>query len=368
MNIIYYQTKTQFENTGDVLINNALIHELRKYGKLRCNCSQQIPDEFINELEINDEEKMYCKNDVSFSLKILKNAVKEKKKGNRIYVISGLGHQYGGNFKTNIKIIISAIIFMIFKLFGIKIIKIGSSIGPVTKGMAVAERFRSNFIDAYYVRDTKSYQLCQEIKINKAKLCPDMSWIYLNHHKSQLNDNNIVTVNLRKSILNENDEEYQKKLIETTDIALNEISKSIKNMRVFFVYQVRRDEEFARTCYEYFKNKYDCYFNERQILLSNAQTIYSESVFNISSRLHSLLLGYKYGALPIAIINKEKHIKISQTFIDCKIDDLIFDINERDIHNLDSVIQNKNERFKSLIDVEKEKCNEIRNILNEIFV
>lgn len=44
MNTIYYQTKTKFNNTGDALINKALIEMLRNYGQLKCNCSKEIPE------------------------------------------------------------------------------------------------------------------------------------------------------------------------------------------------------------------------------------------------------------------------------------------------------------------------------------
>ncbi len=366
MNVIYYQTKTQFENTGDILINNALINELRKYGKLKCYTSKNIPVDFINELGILNNEKINCKNNVFFSLEILRESIKGKKQGNKVYVFSGLGHQWGGNIKANLRVFLSSIIFMIFKLFGIKIIKIGASIGPVTKGMAIVEKFRSNFVDFYYVRDTKSYELCQKLGIKKAKICPDMSWIYLEKHREEINESNIITVNLRESILNEKNENYQERLIDSTDIVLKELSKYISDMKVYFIYQVKRDREFSKKCYEHFKNKYNCYLIEEQILLTNSQDIYSKSVFNLSSRLHSLLLGYKYGSLPLAIIDKEKHIKISQTFIDCKLDSLIFDINERNVENLNTLIQNKKTIFNELISVEKEKRKEVYEVLNTI--
>ena len=57
MNYIFYQTKTKFINTGDALINKALLDTLREYGKLQCNCSKEIPQDFIEEIGIKEGEK-----------------------------------------------------------------------------------------------------------------------------------------------------------------------------------------------------------------------------------------------------------------------------------------------------------------------
>lgn len=369
MNYIYYQTKTQFENAGDVLINKALIENLREFGSLKCNCSKSISNEFIKELGILDDEKIECKNGFSYMINIFKQSVKAKKNKSKVYIVSGLGHQWGGNFKTYLRNISAGLIFALYRLLGIRIIKIGMSIGPISKWQGITEKFRSKFINYYYVRDTKSLNLCNQIGIKKAKICPDMSWLYLNRKEKKLNNNNIISVSLRESVLNEKDNKYVEKMLEKCDLILKNLNKELDNkMKVIFYYQVKRDYDFCKKAYEYFKEKYDCEFIDNQFILSTVEKVYSKTSYNISNRMHSLLLGYKYGSLPIAIIDTEKHIKISQTLIDNNLNDFIVDVYNAEEKNIRDIINNKSGLFNKLINVEQESTNEILKILREIFL
>ncbi len=302
-------------------------------------------------------------------LYILKKAIKAKKQNDKVYLVSGLGHQYGGNAKTYLKNISVGIIFALYKLLNVKIIKIGSSIGPITKFQGITEKFRSNFIKHYYVRDTESLNLCQKIGIKNAKLCPDMSWLYLNKKNKKINNNNVVSVTLRESILNEKDSKYVKKMIEKCDLILKEINKELKdNMKILFYFQVKKDYDFCKKAYEHFKDKYNCEFIDIQINLSGAINIYQNSSYNISNRMHSLLLGYKYGSLPIAIIDAQNHIKISQTLKDNSLDDFIVDVYSGNEEKIDYIIKNRNILFNKLIDVERRNTDKILKILDEIFI
>lgn len=368
MNYIYYQTKTQFTNTGDVLINKALIESLRKYGKLRCNCEKEISKEFIQELEIKEDEKVVTKNVFSLFGDILKQAIKAKKNGDKVYIVSGLGHKWGGNFKINLKNMVAGIVSLFYKILGIKIVRIGMSIGPITNGLAIAEKFRSLFTHYYYVRDTKSYELCKKIGIKKVELCPDMSWIYLIGSSRVFNASNIVTVSLRESILNENNDIYKDEMFKKCGDILERIEKSMnQKIKVVFLYQVKQDKEFCKKAYELFSKKYDCEFLEEQINLFTAPEIYGKSILNISNRLHSILLGYKYGSLPIALIDTENHIKISQTLKDCELSELIVDVYNGKEEEIRNIVENKERLYKKLVSVENEKKAETIRILDKIF-
>ena len=85
MNIIYYQTKTKFINTGDALINKALLSVLRNYGNLKCNCSKDIPESFIQELGIKESERIVAESELGFVLGILKDGIESHKKNNKVF-------------------------------------------------------------------------------------------------------------------------------------------------------------------------------------------------------------------------------------------------------------------------------------------
>lgn len=367
MNVIYYQTKTKFTNTGDVLINKAMIEMLRNYGNIKCNCENNIPDYFINELDIKESEKIKVKNEFSLAFDILKTAKKLNKNGNKVYIVSGLGHTFGNGIKKNIRNIIAYIFFSIYKLYGVKIVRIGISLGPLGGILSKTEKIRSKKVDYYYVRDTKSLELCNEIGINNARLCPDLSWIYDNKNKRKFNPNQSICINLRKSIL-DNDEplSYLEAMLKRCSDILNILNYD-KSKKLFFCYQVDEDKEFSKFCYNYFNSKYDCVYIEDKITLFSAGNIYSKCSFNISNRMHSLLLGYKYGALPIALIDQKKHIKIHQTLKDNGLEKLSIDVYRGNDKSINYINNNSKKLASKLFLVEKERQKEILNILDRIF-
>lgn len=368
MNYIYYQTKTQFTNTGDALINRALIEVLRGYGVLKCNCSKNIPIKFVEELGIKESEKLSYKTEVGLVLSIIGRGIISLFNSDKVYVFSGLGHQWGGNYKLYIKNIIASVVFLLYRILGIKIIKIGSSIGPVTRLALVTEKIRSIFINNYYVRDTKSLELCHNNGIKKAKLSPDLSWLYLNQFEKKLNLTNIVTVNMRESILNEKDLFYVDSMKKTVYKILKMIEESFsEKIKVIFLYQVESDKTFCKNIFNELKREFDCEFVTERVTLESAKKIYGKSVYNISNRMHSLLLGYKYGSLPIVVIDKDKHIKISQTFKDSNLDEFIIDVYNSKSKNIEYILKNREELFSKLIINEKLKSNEIIGELNNVF-
>lgn len=368
MNYIFYQTKTKFINTGDALINKALLDTLREYGKLQCNCSKEIPEDFIEELGIKEEEKINCKNEIIFVSTILKRAFKSKKNKDKVFIVSGLGHTFGGSMRKVIRNLLVGFLFPIYRLFGVKIIRIGLSIGPISNLLAITEKFRSLFINEYLVRDTQSLELCHRIGIKKAKLCPDLSWLYLKEKERKGNINKNVIINLRKNILHENDENYINCMISKCEEILKEINlKTNKKMHLIFTYQVAEDKEYCKKMYEIFKNKYPSELIEDQISLKDAEKYYSLASYNISNRMHSLLLGYKYGSLPIALIDTKKHVKIEQTLIDCKLEKLAIDVYYGNKNEIEYILDNSNELLSQLFKVEKEKQIEILKILDRIF-
>ncbi len=368
MNIIYYQTKTKFVNTGDALINKALLDALRGFGKLKCNCSKDIPDYFIKELGIEDSEKISADNELGFVLEILKDARNAKKNNSKVFIVSGLGHNSGGSLKKCARNIVASLIFIVYRAFGVKTIRIGTSIGPISKLLAITENFRSKFIDYYYVRDTKSLKLCHSIGIKNAKLCPDMSWLYDLNGKRELIQNNNICVNLKSTIVSSSDADdktYQQSMINKCE----EIVKKIysEDSTIYFCYQVLEDKGYCEYVYSYFKDKYRCILIDKQMRLGDAEEVYGKCGYNISNRMHSLLLGYKYGSLPIALIDQKKHTKIQQTMIDSGLGELSIDVYNGSTKEIENIVGNREKLADIVFKAEKDRQKDIFSVLDMIF-
>lgn len=369
MNHIFYQTKTNFANTGDALINHALIDALRKYGAVHANCSSSVPAEFLDALGVRAEERMQSDSEFAFIQSVIRCALKRQKTGEHTYVFSGPGDMYGGGLRLVIRNLASALIFPVFRLFGVRIVRIGRSVGPISTLMALSERIRCIFLTHYFVRDTQSLQRCKDNGMKKVKLSPDLSWIYDAEHTACVNHTNTVMVNLRNSIFDDTDEAFVEATIEKCVDVLSEINKCIKGqMKILVAYQVAKDARFGKAVYERLKSTYDVTYIGHQMRLDELETYYGAVDYHISNRMHSLLAGYKYGSLPIALIDTRNHMKIAATFEDCGLHELMVDIyDERTAENVAGICARREDLLKKVFQCEKRQQEAIYKTLDYIF-
>ena len=367
MNHIYYQTKTKYTNTGDALINSALINELRKYGVLHANCGAEIPIEFLNALGLHEDERELATGEIFFVKAVVKQAIMSKRNGDRVFVFSGPGDLYGGGRRLVIRNLLSGLVFPIFRLCGVTIVRIGRSVGPISRMMALSEWIRGLFLSYYYVRDTGTLERCHKIGIKKAKLCPDLSWIYHSDHLKRINKTNAVMVNMRTSIFDDIEEGFVESTFNKCRHVLAELNDSVDGgIKIYVAYQVAEDREFCKWIAEQLKQSYDVVFIDHQMQLHELEKYYSKVDYHMSNRMHSLLVGYKYGSLPIALIDTEKHTKIAATFCDCQMEKLMVDIHAPS--GVCDLINKRETLMHRLFDYEEQCQKRIQQILSCIFV
>ena len=369
MNYIFYQTKTKYSNTGDMLINRALIEALRKFGVLYANCSKNIPGSFLASLGLTSDEKMVSKNELDFIKAVLKYALKCRKNGDRVYVFSGPGELFGSKAKLVIRNFASGLILPVLRLAGVKIVRIGRSVGPISRLMAISEWIRCVSLSHYFVRDCQSLARCKKMGIKKVKFCPDMAWMYDVAHSHDINRTNVVMVNLRNSIFDEVDEEFVETTLQKCEEVLDRINLFTRGkMKVFVTCQTTEDEGFSRVVYERLKKRYETEHSNHKMLLEDLKPAYQKVDYHISNRMHSLLVGYKYGSLPIALVDTRKHVKISSTFTDNQLEDLMFDISDPlDLQRLLWVLTNRNQIMHTLFDCERKNQEKVFSALRDCF-
>lgn len=369
MNHIFYQTKTQYTNTGDALINQALINVLREYGELHTNCSKDIPEDFLDSLGIRPGERVNSSSEFEFIREVLSCSASSRKTGDLVYIFSGPGDLYGGGMRLVIRNLVASLVFPVFRLLGVRIIRIGRSVGPISKMMALSERFRGVFLSRYYVRDTQSLERCRKMGIKKTEFCPDLSWIYDCDHPTKINKTNTVMVNLRNSIFDDVDMSFVEATLQRCEEVLNLLHQSCgDNMKVCVAYQIDEDEAFSKIVYERLRSAYEVEYIGHQMRLEELGRYYGNVDYHISNRMHSLLAGYKYGSLPIALIDTEKHVKIAATFSDCSLNELMVDIFEPiDVQKVASLVAQREVLLHKLYACEEKNRLEIIKVLDLVF-
>lgn len=367
MNYIFYQTKTKFTNTGDALINRALITTLRSYGKLYANCSSEIPDMFIQELGISNNEKLDGTSELSFVKNVLKCSLLKKKDDN-VYLFSGLGDSYGGTPKQVIRNILSSLTFALFRISGVKVVRIGRSVGPLTKAMQLTERFRSIFLSYNFVRDSKTLDRCRNYGIKKAEFCPDMSWLYDINGVRTINDTGTIMVNLRNAIFDDSEIPFVNATLNSLESVLEIFASHYgENLQILVAFQIDEDAAFSKQIYERLKNKYNVTYINHQMRMSELAGYYGMVDFHISNRMHSLLLGYKYGSLPLALVDVANHTKISATLKDCDLESLMIDIYDNRFEKVKELISNRDTLMNKIFATEIDMQNKIYDKLKVVF-
>lgn len=107
---------------------------------------------------------------------------------------------------------------------------------------------------------------------------------------------------------------------------------------------------------------------EEKLTLQTMPQFYGSGMFHISNRLHSLLYGYKYGSLPIALID-QNHKKIESTFSDNNLSSLIVDVFADDNttkERADDIILQRDKLFKELQETEEKNRKELESVFEHI--
>ena len=98
------------------------------------------------------------------------------------------------------------------------------------------------------------------------------------------------------------------------------------------------------------------------------ETCYGCVDFHISNRMHSLLAGYKYGSMPLALIDTQKHVKIAATFADCDLREFMFDIYEPvDSRQVSELVCHREDLLQKLFQCEQDQQARIVSTLEYVF-
>ncbi|QDH80803.1 polysaccharide pyruvyl transferase family protein [Echinicola soli] len=352
----YFQGNTQFDNTGDVLINKSLIELFRNYGKIVLN-DQKLPDFYKAALELKKEEAS-SNGKGSFYRQLFGKALSSMfKKSQKVVMVAGPPGHIFGNSREKIKKNLEYSVFLIMlTLMGVRIVRMGFSMGPIGKQQAVSERVRAWFTHHYWVRDSISLSLAHSIGIPKARFFPDLAWTYHANgvDLSKANKDEII-FSFRDSIYKDDaGQRYKDALIERLMYIIDHLKGQY---RLKITYQVAGDYDFCKALYEILLEKgYDVSFMEEQITLETAGEAYQNGVAILTNRLHGALLAAKYDVLPLVLTDIDRHLKIKGIYEDAGLSDLLLEAgqsNDALLQKVNMLLHQREEIFRKLDDLEK---------------
>lgn len=376
-NKIFYQAITQFENTGDLLINKSLLELIEGYGDLIIN-DVGVPVWYLQDLGVTAQSRLSNKTNSSFTIYLIKRVFKAAfNKEETVYLISGPGHFYGNSLKKTVKNYISGLLFAFLKILGCRIIKCGISLGPLSPRLGASEVFRSKFYRNYFIRDTLSLNLAKHIGIRNYQYMPDLAWAYKaestqDFQSSGKNDSISVFLSFRESVIEEQDSKglYLKSLISSLHLLLQQLTASGKQIKLAIGYQVDRDKKVCEILYREFNESYDVTYRYNRLGINDAELVYRDIDFVLSNRLHVLLFASKYDTVPICVTDVEKHVKIKGIFEDSDLQDLLIDITEKDgeqLNKLNNIVRSKGEILERIAYKDISYTKQMKQLIKSVF-
>ena len=290
----YFLCRSQYENLGDLIINKMLVDELCRYGNVYIDILN-IPEEFSQPLfqnpnTLNPKEELG-----TFDLKNKKARIKLlrflKKKH-----ISIITESPGPTFSLkplNRRSLISIRLWnLLYYIFGVRTVFIGKCCSNLIPNKV---KVGDTFVSEYYLRSKESVDyLSTQVPSKKVKYIPDLCFLLKYYVSPSLPKKKIAALDIR---LIEGKETYLKNWCR--QIVQDLIRQSFE---VVVYYQVERDFSIAKDLYDYLSDL-GVQFREN-IVWYDDMSFYSDKMFVISNRLHSLLLGAIYGAFPICLYNE----------------------------------------------------------------
>ncbi|MDJ0633658.1 MAG: polysaccharide pyruvyl transferase family protein [Xenococcaceae cyanobacterium MO_188.B29] len=326
-NLIFCSAITQYENLGDLVINRTLLRNLRNYGRLIVD-TRGVPDWFCEQLELSVDER-YSNYRVRLRLLVLLFGLKALFNLNsQVYLIRTPGG-HSGSIENWIDGIKSLAWFCIFRIIGVRICWFGASIESFSIKREMFEKWYSNFMHFYSLRDSISEDYARKIGIERLASFPDLAWLMETppaSNEPMKIDGDYVIFSFR---------ECPHKLAETVEYnnnlyaVLDAIVKLVCeewSKKLVISYQVTRDYKFCKGIRDRYKYDCDVMFIESQVDSQCMYDLYSRASMVFSNRLHVLLFSMVCGSLPVAVIDLAAHNKITGIFLDARLMRLVIDI------------------------------------------
>lgn len=339
--IFLFRPQTQYENLGDAYIAKNLIEILSKKGTVYID-DKGVPDEYLeiimnsSSLKVSQTGKHFMI--LPFILRMQKNNVQ--------YVFKP-GHLYGGtNALGGWRRILSMLLyFSILRVFGVKLLKTGVSIGPLSGGYKFYEKMINKLSSFTGVRENKSFEYLNELKVKNNTRVRDLAFYsFPTQLDEQKSEREYLSFSFRKlenskCSINENAEKiatilYNLKLL----IEL----KHKKNIKIALITQVQRDHQFNEMiseCLEQrgYRVEKKLYYEISRESYSEISCLYSKSMFVVSNRLHALLFGLNYGAFPIGVGDEKENFKVKYILDDTNLNNTFFNIDS--LEKIESMAQ-----------------------------
>ena len=335
---ILYPSRVEQGNLGDILINGLLIRELLKYSNvyIKGEINKELfhfiskDNTYLNRLKIL---KINNSNVFLYKLNVLFFIIRHR---NFDYVFDTPGHIAGNNkpLKVFLKAILNLIYITIYRLMGIKTVKYGVTIGPLSAINMMLYRLISKICKLIVVRDAENYATLVQHKFSNLQLKPDLAYLLNNYihakNNQPINKKDLkITLSIRGSISGtELNYGYFSEVNEKLIKLILLLNSKYRIKQINLTHQVDYDKVTMRELQYILEREIagiDIRLCNDQLDLKMAIDHYSNSDYVITNRLHVFLLSMMVNTKTLIVTDTKKHLKLISIAKDLDLTDLIYD-------------------------------------------
>ncbi|MFN4238408.1 MAG: polysaccharide pyruvyl transferase family protein [Vogesella sp.] len=357
--IVYFFANTQHENLGDRGIAISLLAEVRSFAETIVN-AKGCPEDYVDELA------GYSDNVVRESkLSSVLSMVLKRLSGKKVFLLMKPGHFFGNDGGVLSKFL-QFFVFLMLYAFGVRVVRLGCSLGPFGSTALFIEKISSRLFYKYTAREDYSISYMKRSGAYRTTYFPDLAFALPSTFIPPLGvgfeKRDTISLSFRSE---DNILDTVWRVIEILHCGLG----SGKKIRFVPVAQVTRDFSFLSKIASGAVCDIDKVVVYPQSSKEQIFDIYRKSEFIISNRLHALLFAAKLGCLPIALIKKERNVKIVGVFEKVGLADLIVDIDDPSLESkVTHLFMNRDFYLKRVMLAFEEQSVLISDILHETFL
>ncbi|ODU68640.1 MAG: hypothetical protein ABT11_15880 [Novosphingobium sp. SCN 66-18] len=312
--------KTQYENLGDLIINRECIGLLRTRGTVAVGLAHA-PAAFIANLHLAPGEERTAR--AGFHLELIRSALSGD--GDTYYVLLPGG--YSGDLRgmQAVKECISTAYFWLLRLCGVKIIRMGASMGPYSPGRARFEKLKSRAMRLIGLRDHISLAYADSIGLAHVRRFPDFAFMLPTRQHTPDRQAPYIVLSFRAEGAQHIDE------IATAARRMLDALDPQRRHRIVLSAQVERDEPVCAALKQRLEADRPCETVGAAIGESALFDLYQQAAWVLSNRLHVLLFSASCGAPVWALVHPARNRKIIGLFEDSGMAERLVDLTRQEL-------------------------------------
>jgi polysaccharide pyruvyl transferase WcaK-like protein len=353
----YFNAKTKHTNLGDIIINRQLLGLLHEQGVVVVHPGA-MPPAFLEQIEI--EKYATEASQGAFFRRMISSSLRARAKGGRVYYVLNPGGFTGGlTFKDAVSQTFNILAFLVLNVLGIRIVRLGASIGPFSRNRALFETTKSKFVDFIGARDSESQRYAKTIGIKNLKYFPDLAFTMSPLQAAPAREQKAVVSIRSRNVTPDYDQVIKRQIASVLDTV-----DPTRKLEVLIAAQVDADLRYLDDLAATLSQARQTTVLRNRLSEQEALELYAASQVVVSNRLHVLLLALRQGTPAFAAIDPKADSKVAGIYADIGFGDLIVANRTTDT----SAPPVADQAFASRCDtIFAERVKEARQFLNQAF-